>query len=253
MNTWWKRHLTSPVVNYLGRRRERASFSKGPILIGGCARSGTSLLLSALSAHPAIYCFPHEVDAFTSWVDKKPQRLDRLYRYLLTHKISESHDRWCEKRPFNVRYIGEILEYMGSECRIIHIVRDPRAVCSSIHPERPNEFWVSPERWINDVGAGLAWKNHPQVLTVKYEDLVQLTQQTIGNICDFLDEERHPHILDWFNHATVRKNRAWDHQLEEMSQDKMENWRSDQFAEKIEEVMGFKAVNDFMLKLGYSE
>ena len=35
-----------------------------PLIIGGCGRSGTTLLLSVLSAHPKVLAIPHETEAF---------------------------------------------------------------------------------------------------------------------------------------------------------------------------------------------
>ncbi len=37
---------------------------KSPILIGGCGRSGTTLLTSILSSHPKIALIPHETGIF---------------------------------------------------------------------------------------------------------------------------------------------------------------------------------------------
>jgi hypothetical protein len=40
------------------------SLPQKPIIIGGCARSGTTLLLSVLSCHPNIYAIPDETYTF---------------------------------------------------------------------------------------------------------------------------------------------------------------------------------------------
>ncbi len=257
MNTWWKIYLTSPVVNYFGSIKEKKCFDRGPIFIGGCARSGTSLLLSILSSHPSIFCFPHEVDAHTTWSKagehSEPQRLDRLYRYLLTHKIEASARRWCEKRPFNVRYIPEILSYYGSNSRFIHIVRDPRSVCTSVHPEASDRYWVSIDRWVGDVSKGLESQEHKQVYTLRFEDLVADDEAEIRKLCQFLGEEVEDQILRWYLFAKVRSNRAWFTDLKDLSRLKEQKWNAPEHSNRLEEIMGNHEVLELMNELGYHE
>jgi hypothetical protein len=63
MMTNFKR-LFVPLTKTLGRRKEKRTFTDTPILIGGGARSGTTLLLSILSAHPAIFAIRKELGLF---------------------------------------------------------------------------------------------------------------------------------------------------------------------------------------------
>lgn len=256
MNNWFKEHLSSPVINYFGRKKERKSFSKAPILIGGCGRSGTTLLLSIISAHPKIYAYPHEVDAFTKWRRKKdnslfPVRADRMYRYLLTHKVSKQTHRWCEKRPFNVLNIPEILEYHGPKSKFIHIVRDARAVCTSRHPEKPSEYWVSIDRYVRDVSAGLKYLDHPQLHTLKYEDLILNTEAEIMKICEFLEEKPVNEIINWYDHATVRQNRAWFGGVTDIQRESLSKWQKPENKDRVDEIMGDERVKELMKKLKY--
>ena len=48
-------------MNYPFGRQRLSRMS--PIVIGGCARSGTTLLLSVLSCHPNVYAIPVETQA----------------------------------------------------------------------------------------------------------------------------------------------------------------------------------------------
>ena len=162
MENFLKRHIGNPMINALGRWKERRNFTRDPILIGGCGRSGTTLLLAILSAHPNIFAFSRELVAVVDWKPAdndpdslEPARLDRLYRELLWRRIPPSAQRWCEKTPRNVHHIDKILDFWPNS-RFFHIVRDPRDVLTSRHPTRPDEYWVSPERWVRDVRAGLA-------------------------------------------------------------------------------------------------
>ena len=81
------------IINYWGRKIHDKNFKKPPIYIGGCGRSGTTLLLSILSSHPEIFACPGELEMFNEIVHGKngeiiPKRIDRLHRTLLTNKIN---------------------------------------------------------------------------------------------------------------------------------------------------------------------
>lgn len=250
MNTWWKKALTSPVIHALGRQKERKTFCDPPILIGGCARSGTSLLLSILSAHPHIHAIPVETDAFTAWdAQGRPVRIDRLYRQLLGLGIKPGATRWCEKRPYNVRYIPEIINYFGGHVQFIHMVRDPRAVCTSFHPAKPETYWVSPERYLQDVTLGLAHADHASVYTLKYEDLVADTEKEIVKLCSFLQVPCDEAIRNWYEYATVRQNRAWFEPLEKIKADR--GWEESRHDERVSALLRNELIKQLISELGY--
>jgi len=255
MNNWFKRNITSPLINFLGQKKAEKHFTEGPILIGGCGRSGTTLLLAMISAHPKVFAIPEETDAFTNWLDKGgkqvPERLDRFYREILKSKIPKTCNRWCEKRPYNVRYIKEILAYFGPKAKFIHIIRDPRAVCTSHHPRRSNEYWIDPERYITDVQAGLAFENHTQVLTIKYERLIDQTGQVLEEICDFLELQYGKEMASWFDYATVRKNRAWKHGLKHVHSNSLHKWQQPQNTDRLKAILSDKTLVDLGIRLGY--
>src|SRR6056297_4213785 len=150
--------LVKPLIITLGKKIESERFTEKPIIIGACPRSGTTLLLSILDAHPNIYSIQNQTYAFTSWKKENlpgrflPVRLDRLYREFLFHRIKGDPVRWCEKTPKNIQFLDKIIEYFSDTVKIIHLVRDGRDVVTSRHPKHtPNEYWVSVERWVKDV------------------------------------------------------------------------------------------------------
>jgi len=255
MDNLIKSRITSPIINFLGKRKEKKHFSKPPILVGGCGRSGTTLLLAILSAHPKIFAFPNEVDAFTTWKKTpngfKPVRQDRMYRELLWRSVPDSAHRWCIKRPFNVLHIEEILDYFGPGAKFIHIYRDARQVCVSRHPDDPSKYWVPLVRWVQDTRAGLDFKDHPQVFTLDYNDLIKDTEKVIHKLCDFLDEEVADEILNWYNHATVRKNSAWFSKLQNIQTHSLEKWQKPENKERVNEIMADENVLRLMKELGF--
>src|SRR6056297_4224217 len=91
--------IISPLIISLGEKIEKNNFSKPPILIVACPRSGTTMLLSILSAHPHIHAIKRQTYTFDKWENggqPKPLRMDRLYRELIIQKIPDSAERWLE-------------------------------------------------------------------------------------------------------------------------------------------------------------
>src|SRR6056297_413126 len=94
-----------PLILYLGRKKMERAFDREPVIIGGCGRSGTTLLQSILSAHPSILGFPKELSVFNYWREKdggkEPLRIDRLYREIFIRHVPKGVRRWSEKTPRN--------------------------------------------------------------------------------------------------------------------------------------------------------
>ena len=195
------------VAGYLESKR----FARPPIIIGGCERSGTTLLQSILSAHPRIHAMADELWAFcygppAGFGGRRPIRLSRLYKYLGQYPIAHEARRWCEKSPANVFFFESILEHFDGRVQLIQIVRDGRDVVSSMHPGDPDKPWVPIRRWIAAVEAGLPYRAHDGVLTIRYEDLIADYMPTTQRICQFLDEEFTPELTDWHANARVRSS-----------------------------------------------
>src|SRR3954470_1200970 len=87
----------------LGKRVERP-----PIAIAGCGHSGTTLLLSILDAHSAIYGVPYEAKLGKSEgaeFTRKTALFDKL-------TIAAGKARWLEKTPANVFHLGRLFQYL---------------------------------------------------------------------------------------------------------------------------------------------
>lgn len=203
--------LESAKARLRGRVRFRR-LRRPPVVVGGCERSGTTLLLSVLSAHPAIQAVPTESWAFcfnhlVNDHSRHPIRISRLYRCLGDGPSIATARRWAEKTPANVFGFGEIIAHFGGAVRLIHLVRDGRDVVTSRHPARPDGFWMRPRRWVHAVRAGLEYEDDERVLTIRYEDLVTDSAGTVAAICAHIDEPTVPEVESWWEHATVRSSR----------------------------------------------
>jgi len=245
-----------PLINTLGRKKLKSTFKEEPIVIGGCARSGTTLLMSVLSAHERIYTFPKEIGAFNSWQETKhglyPTRIDRLYRNILTHHIPEEATRFCTKAPSNIRHIPEIMDFFNQKVKFIHIVRDARDVLLSKHPDGEDEFWVKPGRWIKDVSEGLAYQNHPKVHTLKYEDLILDYENTMTKLLDFLELDFTDQIKNWHDNTAVRQSNAiFENEIKDLHQQSIGKWKKEENQEKVNKIMDYKAIPELLTKLNY--
>lgn len=245
------------------RAQQILRMSEKPIVLGGCGRSGTTLLLSVLSCHPHIFCIDHETVALCpdgygadGRYNKTPDlerrlEIEKIYQCLLESEIPDSATRWCEKTPRNVQYFSKILEYFGDGARLIHIVRDGRDVITSQHPLDPENYWVPPHRWVQDVTAGKALEDHPQVFTVRYEDLLMQYETTVRKICRFIGETFHPAFLEYPATAAVNRSLAWEGAAKKLSTSSIGRWKRPEYAFRVEALLSEPGAVDLLRHFGY--
>ena len=236
--------------------------SERPVIIGGCGRSGTTLLLAVLSCHPNLACVPYETmalcpDAFHG-LDYNPNPdLDmpfetwKIIEYLLKKEAPKTGTRWCEKTPRNVLYFQQILDYFGEGARLIHIVRDGRAVITSRHPLVEDRFWVPAARWIQDVSAGRQMEGHSQVFTVRYEDLLCDYEPVLRKICDFIGEDFHPNFLRYPQSAQIRESGAWHEAGRKISTRSIGRWKKAGYIETALKLMADSRAVELLQHYGY--
>lgn len=244
--------LKDKLFRTLAAGKEKRSFSRPPVLIGGAPRSGTTWLLAILEAHPHIWAVPKETNAFHTWEDGMPLKRYRVYKELFKARVPASAHRWCEKTPCHVRFLPEIRNYFEGEFRFIHIIRDGRDVITSKLPGHGDRYFVSPQQWIKDVTAGLAHAQEADVLRLRYEDLVENHEESLLCICDFLGEPPLPQFLNWFQHATKRDDKAWETGLKAKYSHAVGRWRKPEHQARIAEAMLIPEFAELLERLEYS-
>lgn len=258
-----------------------ADFKKEPVIIGGCGRSGTTLLLSILSAHPNLFAIPQETKIFCpgayDFADPPPDEpraapgtlsrdllfdlqmrsldlslpieLGRIEDYLAG--ATSFHSRWVEKTPKNVLFFGPILDLFHAQVKLIHLVRDGRDVVTSVHPGRSG-YHIPIRRWVTEVRAGLRFREHPAVFLLKYEDLVLDFVRTIGKLCDFLGERVHPDLLDWYAHTRIRTHDSFENEtVEPLHLKAIERRRTGGHEARVEAFMCDQDARTCLGELGY--
>lgn len=126
-----------------------------PIIIGGCYRSGTSLLRRILNAHSRIYCGP-EVKFFRDFygdyltdplkhlrytssarsILDEDELFDLLGQTFITlHEratMRAGKHRWADKNPENVLYLRQWGRLLGDEWLFVHVARNPLDTLASM-------------------------------------------------------------------------------------------------------------------------
>lgn len=230
--------------------------SSTPIIIGGCARSGTTLLQAVLSAHPKVQAVPAEPRIFKKYPYSSPV-LNRTYHHLqllnllARHPVKPSADRWIEKTPKNVLYFENIIREFQNQVFLIHIIRDGRDVVTSKHPARPDQYFVSPQHWAKQVKAGLKWKDHPQVITVKYEELIMDFEKTVEGILSLLGLETSEKIMNFQRHTSIQKPRSLPATIETVHNRSIGQWKEKIHEHRMEEFYQCQEALSLLPILGY--
>jgi len=140
------------------------------IHVVGCSpRSGTTLVTQAMIA-----CF--EIDLFT------PHE-DRVYRW-----PDRKADVFLTKRPYDVMVVESALRLMPS-LHVIYMLRDPRDLIVSKHGRDPDKYWAGLRFWRTYTPYGHRLRDHPRVLTLRYEEFTRepdATQERIARFMPFL-------------------------------------------------------------------
>jgi hypothetical protein len=218
-----------------------ASSSGPPFFIVGSARSGTTLLRLMLNAHREVAVPPESRFITELWRGADEISVHDYLSGLARHKRFQAWDlpieavanelqgdgvvpyssavdatfrawarvqgktRWGDKTP---RYIEDIplLSGLFPDARFIHLVRDGRNVALSYAdvPFGPKTIEKAARLWGTRVTKGLhdgraLGRGH--YLEVRYEDLVEDAEGEAKDICDFIDLEFDPEMLDYTERA----------------------------------------------------
>ena len=232
--------------------------SKTPILIGGCPRSGTSLLLSILGAHSKIFAYPDETQIFwKKWEDKSLQyhrirHLNAFYQRLIQEDIPYGKTHWCEKSPLNLHAFPHLLKEFKGKIKLIHIIRDGRDVVLSHHPGFRLPYFVSPERWIHDMTLGLQLEHHPSYYALRYEDLILDFESTMRSLLDFLGFEWEDRLYLFHKHTNVKHIHAWGEQgVRPLDESSIYRWKQSADKQRLDEFYYHPHSHLLLKHLGY--
>lgn len=207
------------------------------IIVGGCIRSGTTLLRTMLDSHPNIAAgaetwlfvgrhesgFPWLADEYglsreyvKEMAATSPSLPHFIERFLDEYAERMGKKRWAEKSPGNVMRLQYIFRHFP-KAKFIHVIRDGRDVVCSIVAQRerlrkqgidtpvPGTTEDRIRFWVDAVRAGLTWREDPRYLEVRYEDLVNAPDVHARRVLEFVDE---PWCDDVLKANEVQQSRA---------------------------------------------
>jgi hypothetical protein len=135
--------------------------------------------------------------------DPKPS-FEKLYRYILeSYALAHGARRFGEKTPENIRHLDHLVTIFPN-CRVIHLVRDPRAnVASRIKvPIFSNDVVTHAIKWKIDILYGQSFltsnRDSKTLLEVRYEDLVDDPEPSLWKICKFIGETYDNCMLEYY-------------------------------------------------------
>ena len=212
-----------------------------PFFIVGSARSGTTLLRLILNAHPDVAVPPESRFITELWRGQREVEVAKFLGALAAHKRFQTWDlpidavagelddrpvvgypdairaafdayanvngksRWGDKTP---RYVEELdlIADLFPDARFIHLVRDGRNVALSYAnvPFGPKTVGRAAALWRRRViagrekGSALGGRRY---LEIYYEDVVEDAPGATKDICEFLDLEFDPGVLDYTERA----------------------------------------------------
>jgi hypothetical protein len=212
---------------------QRRTADRDHILIGGCSRSGTTLVRVMMDSHRAICCGPESEVFLDAPLDlgklEHRFKLDpRLLRdaYRRSRSRAEFIDafadaccaatgkrRWAEKTPSNILSLDYVFANFPN-AKFLHVLRDGRDVACSLrtHPRHrvedgklvPIDTWkpmdACAERWRDSLLATRRYWSDPRFYTVRYEELVSSPRPVMEDLLRFLGEEWDEAVL---SHHTV--------------------------------------------------
>lgn len=184
-----------------------------PIVVCSHPRSGTHLTLDTLRRNfpacrtltrPLETVHNHYFAAEALNLEKYRRRPQWVKKILLRGQRPLVKTHMEPDLPHLVEYAGEFREWLLSEADFIYVVRDGRSVMSSFYlflqsfnetarcpfPEflrgAPQEPGTHLHYWVRHVED---WKNKPGVKTIRCEDMLKRTPDTLKELAEFLGEE----------------------------------------------------------------
>ncbi len=237
------------------------TFSASPIIIVGSRKSGARQLMSFLSCHPTIHVADslqlthptrHPVtpeadrakELVSTNVENSSEVIDKkkLMFNILKKPILFSAKRWIGVSPLGIVALERIIEQFGSKVKVINLVRDGRDVVIEEDNKVMAKYVVDPERWIYDIRVGIEFEQHPQVLTIRYEDLIQNRETTLREICAFIEETDIAPLLNYPVAATKIEDGYW-----------IGKWKQAQFSEHVAQLLGNPDAVKYLRHYGYIE
>jgi hypothetical protein len=177
---------------------------------------------------------PLELDELLEW-RRRPGYPGVIEAFYLAYAARKGKSRWGDKDPGNMLRLDRVLGWFP-EARIVHIIRDGRDACLSHlrqsfgHGELlPCAVdWREQVWWVRNIGRILGPDRY---FELRYEDLVEHTDEVLRQLCDFLDlpysEALHGYHERRDEMVPESKRELWPLLAEPPRRDNLYRWRTE--------------------------
>ncbi len=134
-----------------------------------------------------------------NWV-RKSRSITELAECFQRHILTLTAKRiWVEKTPANLVCTARFLDSFPLG-KVIHLVRDPRDTIVSLmkRSKNPSPLFGA-KTWLCRVASVYPYRDHPRILEIRYDALVQNTPECLERVCDFLGVD-----FDWKHFQSTR-------------------------------------------------
>ena len=163
--------------------------------------------------------------------------------------------RWGDKTPRHVLHISWFAEAFPN-AKFVHVTRDGRDVAISLLKAGwVSSFLQAAHHWQERVEIGISAGSalgKDRYYELHYEQLVMTPEETLKNLCNWLELEYTPQMLQQHESANTQISRDWH--LHEMVAKPVDSSRVQAWKQKLSrrEVADFEGVaGDLLKKLGY--
>ncbi len=170
----------------------------------------------------------------------------------------ENKPRWGEKTPYNLFYIGEILEDFPN-AQFVYIYRDGRDASAEFLDSQfgPNNIHAAAELWKAGQDAAGPWRkklSKDQWFDIKYEEFVVGPIDHLKRLCDFLGEDYTDALMEFHTTPTAqRRGKTKDNwALAHPITDRHVGIYKNELSLKDQRIMAWVA-GDMMKALGYED
>ena len=115
---------------------------------------------------------------------------------------------WGEKTPSNSYQFDSFLR-LYPKARIIHIVRDARDVVCSLKNRGMDSYYAS-MLWLYNTAMGVRLNNNESYYQISYEDLVINTENTVINLCEFLNVNYFSNMINHQQSSIDNSIKSWN-------------------------------------------
>lgn len=149
-------------------------------------------------------------------VSEKPENfselIDCVYTYYSTYNLSKSVEIYGDKNNFYLNKI-DLLSKLYPNAKFIHIIRDGRSVAvsykdlnkkkmtSEYAPNLPGEIEMIAKEWTDNImmiNTSFKKLDSDKHYTLRFEDLISNPEESLQDICAFLDIKYDIEMLNYF-------------------------------------------------------